>query len=159
MKVFFIILIASLLSYRVFAQNNKSEISSDLKKKSYFEFSLLGGSPTCFNISGSYWLKQFGVRVSGGYFETDMNGLQLNVNFKLKDNMKHRHNIGIALGKSQDRGCEYSYFGPIYDFTYKKLFVEFGVCKVFNVERGDFSNLPYWIVLQFGYTYRFKFKQ
>lgn len=155
MKSFFIILTISLLCQGIYAQDSNSEISSDLKKKSYFELSILGGSTTSFSIAGSYWFKPVGIRLTGGYFETDMNGVQLNLNYKLKDNIKYRHTIGLAVGKAQDPGCEYSYAGPVYGFTYKKLFVECGVGKVFNVERGDFSDLPYWIILHIGYTYRF----
>ena len=61
----------------------------------------------------------------------------------------------MAIGKSQNRGCEYFYTGPMYDLTYNKLFVEIGVGKVFNVIRGDFSDLPYWVIIQVGYVHRF----
>ena len=143
------------LCHELSAQQNKSDTLLNLKNTSYSELALLGGGPTVINFSGSIWFKPVGIRVSGGYFETEMNGIQFNLNYKIKDNVTHRHSIGLAFGKSQDRGCEYSYFGPVYDFTYKKFFIEFGVCKVIHVERGDFSDLPYWIIFQIGYVYRF----
>ena len=152
-----ILIICFLISFNqvIFAQQKNESNKLDLKKESYFELAALEGTPTLINLSGAYWFKPVGLRLSGGYFDYNVNGMQFNLNYKLTDNLKTRHTIGMAIGKSQDQGCEYFYFGPVYDYTYKHLFVEVGVSKVFNVIRGDFSDLPYWVIIQVGYVHRF----
>jgi hypothetical protein len=128
--------------------------NEDLKSVWYFEAGGILGSPSIGGIVG-YWFGPVGIRVSGGYQEKRMNGIQFNLGYKLTDNNKTRHAVGVALGRSQDRGCDYSYLGPVYDLNYKWFFLEIGVGKVFNVKRGDFSDLPWWIILQVGYMHRF----
>lgn len=89
------------------------------------------------------------------YLSKYTNGIQFNLGYKLSDNAKTRHNFGIAIGRSQDPGCDYSYLGPVYDLSYRWFFLEIGVGKVIQVRRGDFSSLPYWVILQIGYIHRF----
>ena len=152
-----ILLIGCLLiiNQEVFAQQNSEFETKSLKEKSYVETGLLGGMPACFNLTAAYHYKPIGIRVSGGYLNDNSNGIQFNLNYKISDNYKIRHNIGIAVGRSQDTGCDFCYAGPVYDLTYKRIFVELGVGKVFEVRRGDFSDLPYWVIFQVGYVHRF----
>ncbi len=131
------------------------EKKDDYKFSFYPEAGILFGSPAFPNFSAGYWFGPFGLRVSGMYNERHMNGIQFDAAFKLSDSRKFMHSIGAAVGRSQDPGCDYSYAGPAYSFNYKGFFLEAGVSKVFNVQRGDFSDLPYWVIFQVGYMWRF----
>ena len=153
LRIFFIILAFS--SIYGSAEKQVENRQKNLKKDSYFEVGIFLGSPAFFNAGFGYWFGPVGLRLSGTYLSKDTNGIQFNLEYKLSDNAKIRHNLGIAVGRAQDPGCDYSYFGPVYDFTYKSFFLEIGAGKVFNVRRGDFSDLPYWIILQIGYVHRF----
>lgn len=155
LRIIHVAIVILLVQVSCFAQKDNKTDKTLNKNVSYFELAVLGGIPATPSLSGAFWYKSVGIRFSGGYYDYEVNGFQLNISYKTIDNYKTGHSVGIAYGKSQDRGCEYSYFGSTYDYTYKHLFVELGICKVFDVERGDFSDLPYWIILQVGYVYRF----
>ena len=144
-----------IINQEIFAQQDLKIETNRLQGKSYSELGLLGGMPAYINLTVGYYYKPIGIRLSGGFLNANSNGIQFNLNYKISDNYKIRHNIGLAVGKSQDTGCDYFYAGPVYDLTYKKFFVELGAGKVFEVRRGDFSDLPYWIIVQIGYVHRF----
>ncbi len=122
---------------------------------SFLEAGIVGGTPTFINVLGGYWFGLVGFRLSGMYLAYNSNGIQFNIGLKISEKTARRHCLGAAIGKSQDRGCDYYYLGPVYDFYYKDFFVEAGVCKIIHVIRGDFSSTPYWVILQVGYVHRF----
>ena len=154
--VFFVIL-TFLFTFSIngLAQEQVEKSLKISKKNSYFEAGVVIGSPSFFNGTIGYWFGPVGLRVSGMYSDESMNGIQFNLGYKLKDNAGTLRNLGIAVGRAQDPGCDYSYLGPVYDLNKKRFFLEIGVGKVFNVKRGDFSSLPYWAIFQIGYMYRF----
>ncbi len=108
-----------------------------------------------FGAMAGYWFGPFGFQLSGSYFGRRMNGAQFAAAIRISDTTLRRHALGGAVGRSQDPGCDYSYIGPVYSYTRKHLFLEIGAGKTFNVKRGDFSDLPWWIIFQIGYVYRF----
>ncbi len=126
-----------------------------LKENSYFEAGVIIGSPSFLNGSIGYWFGPVGLRVSGMYSDKSINGIQFNLGYKLKNKAGTFRSLGIAIGRAQDLGCDYSYLGPVYDWNYKRVFLEIGVGKIFNVKRGDFSSLPYWAIFQIGYMFHF----
>ena len=144
-----------IINPEIYAQQDSEINTNKLQRKSYFELGLLGGMPAYINLTTGYYYKHIGFRISGGYINENSNGFQCNLNYKISDNYKIRHNIGVAIGNSQDTGCNYCYVGPVYDLTYKKIFIELGISKVFDVRSGDFSELPYWVLFQMGYVHRF----
>lgn len=155
-RIFFVVLIfAVTFDISSLAQEKLEKGPKSLKANSYFEAGAIVGSPSFLNGAVGYWFGPVGLRVSGGYSDRFQNGIQFNLGYKLCDNDRILRNLGIAVGRSQDLGCDYSYWGPVYDLNKKKFFLEIGVGRVFNVKRGDFSSLPYWIIFQIGYMYRF----
>ncbi len=127
----------------------------EIHNNSFLEAGIVGGMPAYVNILCGYWIDPFGIRLSGMYLAYNSNGVQFNIGLKISEKAARRHCLGAAIGKSQDRGCDYYYLGPVYDFYYKDFFVEAGVCKIIHVIRGDFSSTPYWVILQVGYVHRF----
>jgi len=105
----------------------------EFKKKSYFEVGIIAGTPAFINALNGFYIDPVGLRLSGMYLNKNTNGVQLNLEYKLSENIKTRHNLGIAIGKSQDSGCDYYYLGPVYDFYYKSFFLETGVSKIIHV--------------------------
>jgi hypothetical protein len=134
----------------------QSNDTVSIKKRSHFEIGLVAGTPYSISLLGGYWIDPLVFRASGMYYGYNKNGVQLNLGFEVGKKTNCIHCIGAAIGKAQDPGCDYYYLGPVYDLYYKRLYLELGPCKVIHVERGDFSDLPYWIILQVGYVYRFK---
>ena len=111
--------------------------------------------PASPSLSIGYRHSPVELRLSGGYSGKDMNGMQIDLGFEVARNEDRIHSIGVAFGRSQDPGCDYCYGGPVYSFYRKRFFCEFGICRTYDIRRGDFSNLPYWIILQIGYMRRF----
>lgn len=156
LRIFFVVLaFSSTFSISSLAQEQVEKGPKSLKGNLYFEVGAIVGSPAYFNGAIGYWFGPVGSRLSGAYLGRFLNGIQFNLGYKLWDSANTLHNLGIAAGRSQDAGCDYSYLGPVYDLNYKRFFLEIGGGKVFNVRRGDFSSLPYWVILQIGYMYRF----
>lgn len=122
---------------------------------SYFQWGVLFGSPTFLNLSIGWRHEPVELRLCGGYSAKDLNGIQIDFGCELIRTIDSIHSVGVAFGRTQDPGCDYSYFGPVYSFNRKRFFCEFGVCRTFNVNRGDFSDLLYWIIFQVGYMRRF----
>ena len=132
-----------------------TERGKDLRNTRYPELGILiKGSPG-FGAMAGYWFGPFGFQLSGSYFGRRMNGVQFDAAIRVVDTTFRRHALGGAVGRSQDPGCDYSYIGPAYAYTRKHFFLEIGAGKTFNVKRGDFSDLPWWIIFQIGYVYRF----
>ena len=127
----------------------------ELKKDSYFEAGIVFGTPAGINALVGYCYNPVGVRLTGMYSNENMNGIHLALVYMVSEGEKSSHHVGIALGRSQDPGCDYYYSGPVYDYYYKHFFLEAGGGKILHVNRGDFSSLPYWIILQIGYVHRF----
>ena len=160
LQIAFIIFLSFFFFYKnSLAQEQKKDGHNNIKGESHFEAGIIFGSPAGFNAITGYWFRMVGLHLSGIYSNKYTNGIQFNLGYKLSENAKTRHNFGIAIGKSQDRGCDYSYLGPVYDLNYRRLFLEIGVGKVIKYRRGDFSSLPYWIIFQIGYMHRFQEKR
>jgi hypothetical protein len=113
------------------------------------------GMPVYFNGALGYWYDPVGVRLSGMYFGKRSNGVQFNLGYELSENDNTSHCLGIAIGKSEDQGCDWSYLGPVYNYYYYWLFLEIGLSKVIEVRRGDFSDTPYFPLFQISYIHRF----
>lgn len=89
------------------AQAQEGNELKTFNEKPYFELGLAAGIPGGLNVLAGYWIDPVGLRISGGYLYKNTNGLQLNLAYKVSKNTKTRHMVGIAFGKSQDRGCDY----------------------------------------------------
>ena len=113
------------------------------------------GAPAFFNAAAGYWFDPWGIRISGMYFEEKMNGAQLNVTYKYEDDGKVTRSFGVAVASSQDRGCDWSYLGPVYDYTNGAYFLEVGIVTPIAVRRGDFSKITIFPIFQIGYIYQF----
>lgn len=144
-----------LLLFPFFIYSQTENDALEIHNNSFLEVGIVGGMPAYVNILCGYWIDPFGIRLSGMFLAYNSNGAQFNIGLKISEKTKNRHCLGAAVGKSQDRGCDYYYLGPVYDFYYKDFFVEAGVCKIIHVIRGDFSSTPYWVILQIGYVHRF----
>ncbi len=111
---------------------------------------LMPATPT---LAIGYTSDKWGIRATGMYWGQNSNGYQLATKYILGGKNYHSHWLGIAGGESQDPGCDYFYVGPAYEFRYKRFYAEGGISKVVHVNRGDFSDLPFWIILQIGYVW------
>ena len=110
-RIFFILLAYSFtFSINSLAQEKFENAQNDIKGISYFEVGAILGSPAYFNGVIGYWFGPVGAHLSGMYSGNDINGIQFNLGYKLSDNENTRRNLGIAVGRSQDAGCAYSYF-------------------------------------------------
>ena len=143
------------LAIKIFAQNDSlSYFPSENHPSSYLELGITSGMPTFINATVGYCFHSMNLRLSGGYWGNKLNGAQATFAYVIKDTYRIRHNIGVAVGRSQDMGTDYCYVGPVYDYNYKHFFIEAGFCRVFSVKRGEFD-FPYWIIIQVGYVHRF----
>jgi len=111
------------------------------------------GAPAFFNAALGYWPNKFGLRLSGMYFDQSNNGCQFNLIYKYFDDGKVNRSWGIALASSQDVGCDWSYLGPVYNYTNEHFFLELGIAKPIAVRRGDFSKIFIFPIFQIGYMY------
>ncbi len=153
------LLLVSIIASFVFYTNSHiyGQVEQDLidfKKKSYFEAGVTFGTPAFLNAVAGYSTGPIVFHISGMYLGDSTNGFQINAAYKLKDNSKIRHTIGLAFAKSQDVGTNYYILGPAYELNYKKFYLETGLGRVVHVMRGEFDT-PYWIFFQIGYVYRF----
>lgn len=118
------------------------------------EIGAVFGAPAFLNAAAGYRFDPWVIRISGMYFEEKMNGVQLNVMRKYEDDSKVTRSLGIAVASSQDRGCDWSYLGPVYDYTNGAFFLELGIVTPIAVRRGDFSNITIFPIFQIGYIYQ-----
>lgn len=138
--------------------NESSETGPrNLKGDSYFEMGTNIGMPATINVAIGYWFGPVGLRLSGMYWgegtQKGTNGVQFNAGYKLSDNAKSLQNLGVAVGREQGPGCDWSYLGPVYNLNYKWFFLEIGLAKVLKVKRGAFGSLQF--IFQIGYMHRF----
>ena len=112
------------------------------------------GMPSFVNLSLGCTYGNIDCRISGMYSDEKNNGLKLNLGYKVADIDNTRHIFGIAAGRSQDSFCDWSFMGPVYIFNDRAFYLELGVAKVLEVRKGDFSNLPYFPIIQAGYNYQ-----
>jgi len=113
----------------------------NLKEASYFEMGINCGLPSIFNCAVGYWIGSIGFRLTGMYFDSTRNGIQLNIGYKLSDNTKRRHTLALIAGMSHiDVGDRF--VGAVYDLNYKWFFGEIGL------------GYPY-ATWQLGYMHRF----
>ena len=122
----------------------------------YPEAGIVFLTPAFINALAGIWYEPVGIRISGMYSDKERKGIQVNSVVRLGGRNKVRHCAGIAAGLSGDPGCEYYYAGPVYDLYYGNFFLEAGISKILHVIRGDFSDLPFWVILQAGYVHRFR---
>ncbi len=109
--------------------------------------------PAAPSLAIAYTSDKWGIRATGMYWGRNTSGYQLTTKYAFGGKNDHSHWLGVVGGESQDPGCDYFYVGPAYEFRYKRFYAEGGISKVVHVNRGDFSDLPFWIILQIGYVW------
>jgi len=133
-------------------KENTSVLPIDLKEKSYLELGVNIGIPSAFNVSLGNWFGPFGLRLSGMSFEK-AKGFQVNIEYKLSDNIDRRHGLAAVLGSSKiisdGLAKEWNYFGITYELNWSGFFFETGM----SAGKGSFSSPQ--LLLQIGYMYRF----
>lgn len=136
----------------VFEINLKS-----IKEVSYFESGINLGTPSGINGAFGYWNGPIGYRITGMYYGSDLNGIQLNIGFKLSDNTKQMHNLALIAGtlqfKDENGNTEgimyWKYIGLVYNLNFQGFFLETGL----TIGNGSFSSPQ--LVFQIGYMHRF----
>ncbi len=159
----------------VFPQNNikieepKTQ-NINLKYISYFEVGLSYGTiahPINFLIG--YWIGPIGLNLAGMYYgrrDDIINGFQINIEYKILDDIDRRHSIGIVYNRFHDEKNYKPYqdedekdhagYGAIYKYYRKGFFVEGGFIKEKKLflQKIDLYN-QIQLILQLGYIYRF----
>ena len=139
----------------------------DLTEVAYPELGVTFGTPGMFNFVFGYWFKKAGFRFSGMYYDKNFAAFQLHTGYKILDNNRHRHSIGIStgrMGRADSKngigyaGLVYSYTGPPFSLAkrHHAWFAEVGYGRYFPTNKTERSsagwNAP---ILQVGYVYRF----
>ena len=122
-----------------------------------FDIGVNFGMPSLLNLSLGCTYNNINGRISGIYTDKKNNGVKVSLGYEAYDIENTRHIFGFTAGKSQDPGCDWSFIGPGYTFNDRAFFMQVGVVKVTKVRRGDFSNLPYFPLVQVGYNYRLSY--
>ncbi|MBT5269665.1 MAG: hypothetical protein HOG80_08420 [Candidatus Marinimicrobia bacterium] len=119
----------------------------DLTHASYPELGVVLSLPIISPAFG-YWFGPYGIRVSGMYYEEDLNAFHLNLGYKRFDDEKKQRSINILLSRFEgsDAGANYDYtsLGATYSwnsiFGIRGLFVELGMAKVLHDNIGNVTD-------------------
>ena len=138
-----------------------------LLDSSYAEIGITYGLPGIVNFNFGQWFGRTGIRLSGMFYNENFAGMELHVGYKLVDNNRQRHSIGLSYGRSgslvDDGGIGYA--GIVYNYTGPPLsirkkhhgwFAAIGYGRYFGTggeaSANDGSFGP---ILQLGYMHRF----
>jgi hypothetical protein len=134
-------------------------------KKTRMEYPVLGvtyGSPAVLNLVAGYYLKEFGLKLSGGYWP-HFTGVQADLSKKLVDNEKMLFNVSLVGGIIATNGTTHGYLNWNGEnaiegtWTYAGLGAEInwkGFCLEIDWVTGSFpskSAFPF----HAGYVHRF----
>ena len=123
--------------------------AKNLLNASYPELGITLGTPSGLNLAGGGWNGRFGVRATGMFYGPSFYGFQTTLGFKLLDDPKTLHSVGLAFGTFRWEFDDWTSVGAVYNTNFRGFFLETGL----EVGRGDFSSPQF--VLQIGYMRRF----
>jgi hypothetical protein len=122
---------ATLLILLVSAHLYSQEALSKGDSSTFIEYGITGGTPSTVNVDVGVWSDRFGLRVSGMYFGTTVNGIQLNYGYRFWYDSKRYHALGLVTAYHHNgiiaESIEYGlYVGLVYNYRYKNFFFETG---------------------------------
>jgi hypothetical protein len=120
-------LLIFLLSSHLYSQ----DVNAKRDSSRFIEYGITGGTPSTVNIDFGGWIDCFGLRVSGMYFGTAVNGVQLNYGYRFWYNSERYHSLSLVtayhhngiIAEAIDYGL---YVGLVYNYRYKNFFLETG---------------------------------
>lgn len=133
---------------RIVRESPPGESITDLRDRPYWELGVNLGTPAGFNLAIGKWLGRFGLRVSGGTLGKPVNGIQINLGYKLSDNTDRSHSLAFMGGNSQAEARHWTYAGVAYNLNWGGFFLEVGLTG----GSGSYTNPQ--AAIQIGYMYR-----
>lgn len=120
------------------------------------EYPILGVTafyPAWGNLVAGYYFKDFGVKVSGGYWGEDTWGAQLNLGMKLSETKTFLSNLSIVVGAIAPKDyIDRTYAGIGVDLNASGFALEGDLVNGKSKETGEFAPV---FLFQMGYIHKF----
>lgn len=139
------------------SQASDSMFSSENSNTSGFVLGAVLGAPSGISVVGGFSFNEVGVRVSGGSWGKNWNGVQSDISYGLIHSSSYMMSLSVIAGRFQNKSTnnqqvsEYvqqKYFGLAYDMDLAGFFLQAGLAT----GSGGYSNAQF--TFQFGYLWK-----